>query len=149
MMYPLIFAMLMFSLSVSAFGQESCGAKSLCKEMTSCAEAKYFFEQCGVGRLDADDDGIPCESICGQSDTSMRARSEAQPFASPADDGAPLGLKLQHAPAKSVAEDFRCGAKRTCKQMTTCEEATYYLNTCGVRSLDDNKDGIACNGLCR
>jgi deoxyribonuclease-1 len=32
--------------------------------MSSCAEARYHLEQCGNGRLDRDNDGIPCESIC-------------------------------------------------------------------------------------
>lgn len=41
-----------------------CGGKSKCGEMNSCAEARFYLEQCGVGRLDRDKDGVPCESIC-------------------------------------------------------------------------------------
>lgn len=41
-----------------------CGGKSKCGEMTSCAEARFYLEQCGIGRLDRDKDGVPCESIC-------------------------------------------------------------------------------------
>ncbi|MCA0434059.1 MAG: excalibur calcium-binding domain-containing protein [Proteobacteria bacterium] len=33
--------------------------------------------------------------------------------------------------------------------MTSCAEATFYLKTCGVSSLDGNNDGIACNALCK
>ena len=44
----------------------SCGGKRYCKEMNSCAEACFYLNQCGVGRLDRDQDGIPCESICGR-----------------------------------------------------------------------------------
>lgn len=43
----------------------SCG-KRTCKEMSSCAEARFHLTQCGMRRLDRDNDGIPCESICGQ-----------------------------------------------------------------------------------
>lgn len=32
--------------------------------MTSCAEAKFYLEECGVSTLDKDKDGIPCESLC-------------------------------------------------------------------------------------
>ncbi|QQB09754.1 excalibur calcium-binding domain-containing protein [Aggregatibacter segnis] len=32
--------------------------------MRSCAEAKYHFNVCGEGRLDRDNDGIPCENVC-------------------------------------------------------------------------------------
>ncbi|QXP95194.1 thermonuclease family protein [Methylococcus capsulatus] len=41
-----------------------CGGKSTCKQMTSCAEARHYLNDCGVSRLDRDRDGIPCESIC-------------------------------------------------------------------------------------
>ena len=42
----------------------TCGAKRYCREMTSCAEARFYFTQCGRARMDGDGDGIPCESIC-------------------------------------------------------------------------------------
>ena len=43
----------------------SCGSKRYCGEMRSCAEAQYYYRQCGVSRLDGDKDGIPCEKLCG------------------------------------------------------------------------------------
>lgn len=42
----------------------SCDGKRFCRQMTSCAEAKFYLNQCGVTRLDRDGDGRPCESIC-------------------------------------------------------------------------------------
>ena len=42
----------------------ACGSKRYCKQMASCAEAKFYLQQCGLNRLDRDGDGIPCESIC-------------------------------------------------------------------------------------
>ena len=44
--------------------QGDCGGKHTCKQMSSCAEAKHYLNDCGVSRLDRDHDGIPCESIC-------------------------------------------------------------------------------------
>lgn len=41
-----------------------CGSKRLCKQMSSCAEARFYLNQCGLDRLDRDGDGIPCESLC-------------------------------------------------------------------------------------
>lgn len=38
-----------------------CGTKTVCRQMTSCEEARYFLTQCGVGSLDGDNDGVPCE----------------------------------------------------------------------------------------
>lgn len=42
----------------------SCGAKTRCGQMTSCEEARFYLEQCGIRRLDGDGDGTPCESLC-------------------------------------------------------------------------------------
>lgn len=44
--------------------KKECGSKRTCKQMTSCAEAKFYLEECGVLSLDRDKDGIPCESLC-------------------------------------------------------------------------------------
>ena len=43
----------------------TCGTKRYCTEMTSCAEAMFHFQQCGLVRLDGDRDGVPCERLCG------------------------------------------------------------------------------------
>jgi hypothetical protein len=32
--------------------------------MTSCGEARFYFTQGGLARLDGDGDGVPCETIC-------------------------------------------------------------------------------------
>jgi hypothetical protein len=45
-----------------------CGAKRVCSEMTSCAEARYYLTQCGVSSLDGDGDGVPCEALCRHSE---------------------------------------------------------------------------------
>ncbi|QEY27134.1 nuclease [Neisseria zalophi] len=45
-------------------GEFTCSGKRFCREMRSCIEAKFYLNQCGVRRLDRDNDGIPCESIC-------------------------------------------------------------------------------------
>jgi len=41
-----------------------CDAQPRCDEMSSCAEARYPLETCGLTRLDADGDGVPCEALC-------------------------------------------------------------------------------------
>jgi endonuclease YncB( thermonuclease family) len=42
----------------------ACAGKRYCREMTSCAEARFYLTQCGVRSLDGDHDGMPCERIC-------------------------------------------------------------------------------------
>lgn len=48
----------------------------------------------------------------------------------------------------SITAPTSCGTKHRCKEMTSCEEARFYLNVCGVRSLDGDKDGTPCEALC-
>jgi hypothetical protein len=43
-----------------------CGTKRTCSQMSSCAEAYFFLNKCGLTRLDRDKDGVPCESICNR-----------------------------------------------------------------------------------
>ncbi len=42
----------------------SCSARKACSQMTSCTEARFQLEQCGNTRLDGNEDGVPCESLC-------------------------------------------------------------------------------------
>lgn len=55
---------------------------------------------------------------------------------------------IDQAPASAHQGAQACGAKRYCKQMVSCEEARFYLQRCGVRSLDGNGDGVPCEALC-
>lgn len=43
----------------------------------------------------------------------------------------------------------KCGSKKYCSQMTSCEEARFYLTECGVSSLDKDGDGVPCEALCK
>ena len=42
----------------------SCGSKRTCRQMKTCAEAKFHLTTCGVLSLDGDGDGQPCEKLC-------------------------------------------------------------------------------------
>ena len=46
------------------------------------------------------------------------------------------------------AAPLACGERRTCDQMTRCEEARFYLEQCGLRALDGDGDGVPCEALC-
>ena len=49
-------------LTLSASWQ--CGTKHYCREMTSCAEAMFHMQRCGLASADGDHDGVPCENVC-------------------------------------------------------------------------------------
>jgi len=42
----------------------TCEGKRICGQMGSCAEARFYLNQCGLSRLDGDKDGVPCEKLC-------------------------------------------------------------------------------------
>ncbi len=42
----------------------TCGAKTRCREMSSCAEARFYLEHCGATKIDGDGNGVPCEALC-------------------------------------------------------------------------------------
>jgi hypothetical protein len=111
---------------------QTCGSKRYCKEMSSCAEARFYLEQCGLTRLDGDSDGSPCENLCGDGGN----RTHANP--------------IVNEPVQTLLEsgEQKCGKKTKCNQMLSCDEAQYYLNTCGVKRLDGDGDGTAYKNLC-
>ena len=44
----------------------------------------------------------------------------------------------------AVASSFRCDARKYCSQMTSCEEAKYFLARCPGVKMDGDGDGIPC-----
>jgi hypothetical protein len=49
-------------------GQFRCDGRVYCSQMTSCAEATYFLQNCPGTKMDGNNDGVPCEKQwCKQS----------------------------------------------------------------------------------
>lgn len=44
----------------------------------------------------------------------------------------------------SVASRYRCDGRKHCSQMTSCEEATYFLRNCPGTQMDGEGDGVPC-----
>lgn len=43
----------------------SCPARKTCGQIQTCSEARFYLANCSWGyRLDGDNDGVPCESLC-------------------------------------------------------------------------------------
>jgi endonuclease G len=60
----------------------------------------------------------------------------------------PMLYKAQQALSTATMSQ-ECRGKRTCKEMSSCEEAIFYLNNCGVTKIDGDGDGMPCEKLCR
>ncbi len=50
--------------TVQSFKKQKCGSKHYCRDMSSCEEAQFFYQQCGVVSLDSNGDQVPCETLC-------------------------------------------------------------------------------------
>ena len=65
---------------------------------------------------------------------------------------APAPVPAAPATPASVAANpsgWTCGAKTTCGQMASCDEAKFHLTQCGLKGLDRDGDGVPCASLCR
>jgi endonuclease YncB( thermonuclease family) len=52
-------------------------------------------------------------------------------------------------PSLPKTVDSQCGTKTKCGEMTSCDEARFYLTSCGVSRLDRDHDGVPCESLCK
>ena len=55
----------------------------------------------------------------------------------------PFPLMQPQSERASVAR-FTCDGRTYCSQMTSCEEATYFLRNCPGTKMDGNNDGVPC-----
>ncbi|MDT4288897.1 excalibur calcium-binding domain-containing protein [Methylomonas sp. MO1] len=54
-------------------------------------------------------------------------------------DAAPTGNA-----AEQRSQKYVCDGRTYCSQMTSCEEATFFINNCPDTKMDGNNDGIPC-----
>ncbi len=46
--------------------------------------------------------------------------------------------------AAATPASFKCDGRTHCSQMTSCEEATFFLRNCPGVKMDGNNDGVPC-----
>lgn len=51
-------------------------------------------------------------------------------------------------PPQPTTPIYICDCKKTCSQMSSCEEAYYQLNTCKCSKRDGDNDGVPCETIC-
>jgi len=91
----------------------------------------------------------------------LSATSKQHAMSLPAPSGGSSGSKnlkntipikmqaTQAIPTVGISYVQECRGKKTCREMDSCEEAKFYLNNCGVTTIDGDGDGIPCERLCR
>jgi len=60
-------------------------------------------------------------------------------------------LNLLNAPSETVTKSsavyeqrYSCDGRQYCSQMTSCEEAKFFINNCPNTKMDGDHDGIPC-----
>jgi hypothetical protein len=136
----LIYLLITLSCNSSSYAQSCTQGRPYCKNISSCLDAMYYLEICGLRRLDRDGDGIPCEDVCGQKftpqilDLKQKLKAQGQ-------------NKLRLIPQSTSV--LKCGLKNSCREMLTCKEARFYFTACSLKHLDGDNDGKPCNRLCK
>jgi endonuclease YncB( thermonuclease family) len=92
--------------------------------------------------------GLPEAERCPPWDW-RRGRCATASAPAPRAPASPTSAPTAAPPSAASSSGFTCAGKRRCGEMTSCEEAKFYLTVCGVRSLDGDKDGVPCEKLCR
>lgn len=103
-------------------------------------DAQYVFNYCGglsndIHYLDADKDGVACETLPRRTSTQQSSPQNTQPITPLASGGGGGG--------------YTCNCSKTCSQMSSCEEAYFQLRNCGCLERDGDGDGVPCESLCR
>jgi len=108
-----------------------CTGKTTCNEMRSCGEALYYISHCpNIEKLDKDNNGVPCEeNLCEDSELKVDNISVKAPT-----------VKDMYTPANNL----KCDGRQYCSQMTSCEEANYFLRNCPNTKMDGDANGVPC-----
>ncbi|PAT38622.1 excalibur calcium-binding domain-containing protein [Vandammella animalimorsus] len=48
------------------------------------------------------------------------------------------------APVQAISSVYRCDGRTHCSQMTSCEEAKFFINNCPGTKMDSDNDGVPC-----
>lgn len=78
-------------------------------------------------------------ALAGYHKYQARAAVDASPVAA-----APVASTLDAAPATAASSPFKCDGRTHCSQMTSCAEATYFIQHCPNTAMDGNNDGVPC-----
>jgi len=74
--------------------------------------------------------------------TQYSARGGEHALVSVANDGETLAADLRS--GRSDRSVYECDGRTHCSQMTSCAEATWFLQHCPGTKMDGNNDGVPC-----
>lgn len=95
---------------------------------------------------------LALEAEARQAKRGLRALPEAEriaPWEWRRNGGAQQLASLPRPALAITAGAYSCSPRKTCGQMSSCEEARFHLEQCGNTRLDGDRDGVPCEALCR
>lgn len=72
--------------------------------------------------------------------TSLTSKSDTERF----DGISDIPMTYVETDGSNAASRFRCDGRKHCSQMTSCAEATYFIQNCPDTKMDGNRDGVPC-----
>lgn len=72
--------------------------------------------------------------------TSLTSKSDTERF----DGISDIPMTYVETDGSNAALSFRCDGRKHCSQMTSCAEATYFIQNCPDTKMDGNRDGVPC-----
>jgi len=74
----------------------------------------------------------------------QKYRSYKQEQLSDTSQAAAVNLSRAKSEMSSDNSQFKCDGRTYCSQMTSCEEAKFFIKNCPDTKMDGNNDGIPC-----
>ena len=149
-----------------------CDGRIFCSQMTSCEEVLFFSKNCPNVKLNGNNNSFSCEQMWCKDRISSTDRKPEQSNSkgvtlpnSVVQKSDPHGFPRHeindYMKKKEIREEsngyipknstpqissssFKCDGRTRCSQMTSCEEATFFLKNCPNVKMDGDGDGIPC-----
>jgi hypothetical protein len=127
--------------NVNASETFKCDGRIFCSQMTSCEEVLFFSKNCPNVKLNGNNNSFSCEKKWCKDRISSTDSKPEQPYSK----GVTLpDSVVQKSDSNVFSSSFKCDGRTRCTQMTSCEEAKFFLKNCPNVKMDGDGDGIPC-----
>ena len=152
-MKKLIFALFFVLISgqfiekkASASDSFKCDGRTHCSQMTSCEEVLFFLKNCPNVKMNGNNNSFSCEKLwCKDRVSSTDRKQPEQSYSKGVTPPDYVVQKIEKNPTPPIySSSSKCDGRTRCTQMTSCEEATFFLRNCPNVKMDGDGDGIPC-----
>lgn len=128
----------------------------ICLMLSACGQASSEATQTSAQEgspnpfMESEQAAIEADEIAAKAEAAVAASEAAIEASEAAFDSDPVissGFG-RNEPVLQTKSRYDCSVPKTCPMMNSCEEAMYYLNTCGDTARDRDGDGVPCEKIC-